>query len=222
MIFFSFGRDRHGTGLLVPRIFVSGTWVPQLRIPGLSQGFLSQSRLSQGFVSHETILGQPNSWSCFELASHGTVPVFWNFSDNLPLGLKIPGDTSPKKSQSFPWNSKIPWDQSPNLSQSLAFGCPRDFCPGTVPAIFVPVPSVPSSRSRDLNPISHSWVWVPRNLFVYSSQNFWLRSSFRRSLQSLNLCTPFCDASNLHKKHLSNPKIDKVLVPSHWTWELEE
>ena len=29
------------------------------------------------------------------------------------------------------------------MSQSLGFGCPRDFCPGTVPAIFVPVPSVP-------------------------------------------------------------------------------
>jgi len=29
------------------------------------------------------------------------------------------------------------------LSQSLGFGCPIDFCPGTVPAIFVPVPSVP-------------------------------------------------------------------------------
>ena len=29
------------------------------------------------------------------------------------------------------------------LSQSLGFACLRDFCPRTVPAVFVPVPSVP-------------------------------------------------------------------------------
>ena len=28
-------------------------------------------------------------------------------------------------------------------SQSLGFACLRDFCPRTVPAVFVPVPSVP-------------------------------------------------------------------------------
>ena len=95
--------------------------------------------------------------------------------------------------------------------------CPRDFCPGTVPAIFVSVPSV--SRASVPIQVLGPGIQVPFPIPEFEYQGIFLctvvRSSFRRSLQSLNLCTPFCDASNLHKKHLSNPKIDKVLVPSH-------
>ena len=40
-IFWEESRDGHGTGLPVPRIFVPGTWVPKLIIPGLTQRFLS-------------------------------------------------------------------------------------------------------------------------------------------------------------------------------------
>ena len=57
----------------------------------------------------------------------------------LPLGLKIPWETCPGK-------SKVTWVLSPKLSQRLEFSCPRDFCLGNVPAIFVQVPSVPRIR----------------------------------------------------------------------------
>ena len=53
-----------------------------------------------------------------------------------------------KKSQWFPWDSKI---SSPKWFQSLGFGCPRDFCPGTVPAVFVPVPiPSPGPKSHEI------------------------------------------------------------------------
>ena len=60
----------------VRTIFVPGTWVPKLRIQGLSQRFLSQSQESQRFMSHETILGQPEFLA---LESQGQSRDFWIF-----------------------------------------------------------------------------------------------------------------------------------------------
>ena len=73
-------RGGRGTGLPVPRIFVPGTWVPKLKIPGLSQGFLSQFQESQGFASHGTTLGLPEFLGLLGTRVPGTVPGFWNFS----------------------------------------------------------------------------------------------------------------------------------------------
>ena len=74
-------------GLPVPRIFVPGIRVQKLKIPGLSQRFVSQSQEYQGFVSHGTTLGQPEFLGLFgtrvQLDSPGILEFFVKKHDLL-------------------------------------------------------------------------------------------------------------------------------------------
>ena len=69
-------------GLPVPMIFVLGTWVPKLRIPGLFGRFLSQSQESQRFVSHGTTFGQLEFLGLLETNNFEklTSRAFWHIS----------------------------------------------------------------------------------------------------------------------------------------------
>ena len=64
----------------------------------------------------------------------GTVPEIFGLVSIVPA---ICGTTLGQPEFLGLLGTRVPWD-SPRISE---FGCHRDFCPGTVPAIIVTVPS---------------------------------------------------------------------------------